>query len=136
MDLTYVLVVVVAVVFFASADNSDVRTAQDHKKIYCGQHLSQALSAVCHGNYNTLTKKQEGKPNHSPEPFGQSTTHNFFFSVYNRWDQKRPDYPYKSKQAASSLITGFRRRRKRGVFNECCEKPCSHEELSTYCGSR
>lgn len=68
----------------------------------------------------------------------------FFVAVYNRrgyWeaqytaDEPLSDasHPYISKNTATSLITQFRRRRKRGVYNECCEKACSYEELFSYC---
>ncbi|CAH1370290.1 hypothetical protein MTP99_011849 [Tenebrio molitor] len=131
MDLQCVFVVVVATVLAAlhtctAEDVATIRGSQNNKKIYCGTRLSETLSAVCKGNYNTLNKKSDI----------------YSLSKSNVWggrhssDSYRPlDYPYRSKASASSLITTFRQRRRRGVFNECCEKPCSHEELSSYCGN-
>ncbi|RZC34625.1 Insulin domain containing protein [Asbolus verrucosus] len=123
MDLQYVFVVVATVLAgLHSCQMEEAFRGQNSKKIYCGKHLSQTLSAVCKGNYNTLTKKTD---------------------IYDTWDaqytadgQRGLDFPYRSKVNARSLITHYGRRRRRGVFNECCEKPCSHEELSSYCGSR
>lgn len=44
-------------------------------------------------------------------------------------------YPFKDKAEATAMISNFRRRRKRGVYNECCEKPCSRDELFSYCAA-
>ncbi|XP_049825487.1 uncharacterized protein LOC109597751 isoform X1 [Aethina tumida] len=40
-----------------------------------------------------------------------------------------------SKESARSMLSRGRRK-KRGVYNECCEKACSHEELRNYCAPR
>lgn len=131
------------------------------KKVYCGQHLSGTLSSVCKGNYNTLNKKSAGKhsrrhvlskvvfePGKVIFPFNFTKVHIKKFcsivAVFNRrsyWESQYisdeplsdESYPFISKNTATSLITQFRRRRKRGVYNECCEKACTYEELMSYC---
>ncbi|KAK9739535.1 Insulin/IGF/Relaxin family [Popillia japonica] len=37
-----------------------------------------------------------------------------------------------SRQEAQSLLT-YRRRRRRGVYDECCKKACAYKELTAYC---
>ncbi|KAJ8919307.1 hypothetical protein NQ315_003891 [Exocentrus adspersus] len=94
-------------------------------KKYCGSHLSQALSAICKGNYNSLFKKQE------------------VYQKKSYWDPQYPSgmpqdgqaFPFQSRSQATSVMSNYRRRRRQihGVYNECCEKSCSREELSAYC---
>ncbi|CAH1983925.1 unnamed protein product [Acanthoscelides obtectus] len=91
---------------------------------YCGSHLAQALSAICRGNYNTLRKNNPYTKRHAQ--FESSET------------MDDPEYPFK-KRADASLLSNYAKRRKRGagkgVYNECCEKSCSREELSSYCAA-
>lgn len=122
------------------------------KKVYCGQHLSGTLSSVCKGNYNTLNKKSAGK--HTLNKNFRRNTIKIWAStkihyclvvaVFNRrsyWESQYisdeplsdESYPFISKSTATNLMTQFRRRRKRGVYNECCEKACTYEELMSYC---
>jgi hypothetical protein len=66
MDLQCVFVVVVATVLAAlhtctAEDVATIRGSQNNKKIYCGTRLSETLSAVCKGNYNTLNKKSDSE---------------------------------------------------------------------------
>jgi hypothetical protein len=70
MDLQCVFVVVVATVLAAlhtctAEDVATIRGSQNNKKIYCGTRLSETLSAVCKGNYNTLNKKSDSEYQHS-----------------------------------------------------------------------
>ncbi|KAJ3657700.1 hypothetical protein Zmor_009486 [Zophobas morio] len=121
MDLQYVFMVVttvLATIHSVKTDEMSTLNNSDSKKIYCGKNLSQTLSAVCKGNYNTLNKKSD------IENRGRAVE-----------SQRGQDFPFRNRAIASSLITNFRPRRRRGVFNECCEKPCSYKELSSYCGS-
>jgi hypothetical protein len=69
MDLQCVFVVVVATVLAAlhtctAEDVATIRGSQNNKKIYCGTRLSETLSAVCKGNYNTLNKKSDSEYQH------------------------------------------------------------------------
>ncbi|KAL1509753.1 hypothetical protein ABEB36_004441 [Hypothenemus hampei] len=47
----------------------------------------------------------------------------------------RPVYRGRHWRSADDSTPSRSRRRNRGVFNECCEKPCSQQELSMYCGA-
>ncbi|XP_001814181.1 LIRP [Tribolium castaneum] len=127
MDLQYVLVVVATVLAGIHTCRTDEMAnfrGTKSKAVYCGRRLSETLSTVCKGNYNTLNKKSD------IHEMGASRR-----PGYPSLSQHSLDYPYQSKaNAASHHMSGFRRRKRRGVFNECCEKPCSLEELSQYCG--
>lgn len=107
---------------FISASYCQTDMLKYTKRKYCGDNLSKTLSIVCKGNYNTLTKKSdviEKKGYWSP--------------IFNpEYEETR--FPFTRKSRAVSMMKFYQRRRKRGVFNECCEKACSHRELSYYCG--
>lgn len=45
--------------------------------------------------------------------------------------EETPDYPFMPKSAANSLIPPKFRRG--GIVEECCDKPCSIDELKAYC---
>lgn len=47
-------------------------------------------------------------------------------------------YPFRSAVTANAMMGRFAgtrfRRESRGVYDECCVKPCSIQELTSYCG--
>lgn len=45
-------------------------------------------------------------------------------------------FPFRSRSRAMAIMPGFFRRQARGVADECCSKPCTVDELSSYCGPR
>ncbi|XP_019869068.1 bombyxin F-1 isoform X2 [Aethina tumida] len=98
------------------------------KKQYCGEHLSKVLSAICQGNYNTLHKKYKRSADVSVQVDVASAA-----EAMERYNLNLP-YTISKESARSMLSRG--RRKKRGVYNECCEKACSHEELRNYCAPR
>ncbi|CAG9823144.1 unnamed protein product [Phaedon cochleariae] len=97
---------------------------QQEKQRYCGSYLATALSTVCKGKYyNTMHKKTECK---------------YYSNNEIRKSDMPMDYPFQERATATSLMGkgGTYRRNKRyghGVYNECCEKSCTHEELEGYC---
>ncbi|XP_060531996.1 bombyxin B-2-like [Cylas formicarius] len=80
-------------------------------KKYCGSHLAETLATICQGKYNTM------KPAH------------------RRKNIPSPERTYFSAMATTLLENLGKNRRRRGVYNECCEKSCSREELSLYCAA-
>lgn len=46
-------------------------------------------------------------------------------------------YPYRKKTEATAMLGSYTRRKRytHGVYNECCQKSCTEEELSSYCGA-
>ncbi|XP_046965696.1 bombyxin A-3 homolog [Vanessa cardui] len=81
-------------------------TSQDYGEVYCGRRLATALALLCNNN---LIKKAE--PHHG-------STHVDF------------SWPWIEARRAHSLG-----RRKRQVATECCDKPCTRDELLSYCGN-
>lgn len=53
----------------------------------------------------------------------------------NNLEENSFHFPFISKSGTEIFMSKFRRRRrlKRGVYNECCENPCSYEVLRSYC---
>nr|UYV85202.1 insulin-like peptide 1 [Dendroctonus armandi] len=45
----------------------------------------------------------------------------------------KPVFRHKKTHKKQDQMAYGRRRRRRGVFSDCCEQPCSLEELSMYC---
>ncbi|CAG9864384.1 unnamed protein product [Phyllotreta striolata] len=93
---------------------------------YCGSQIGQALSVVCKGNYNTLKRiDRYSRPN--------------WDTMYGDAPMAEPaapsaeEFPYRSRAEAASVMGGKRRKKRWGVYNECCEKSCTREELSSYC---
>lgn len=50
-------------------------------------------------------------------------------------DSDTISYPFQQRSEANSIVGSYTRRKRygHGVYNECCEKSCSREELSSYC---
>ncbi|XP_046666831.1 bombyxin A-2 homolog [Homalodisca vitripennis] len=69
----------------------------------CGEQLTQSLMVICDNKYN---KRNQLTSDLYPE-----------------------SSPWWSRSRAVSLMTRVRR----GVVDECCDKPCSLRELSSYC---
>ncbi|KAF5294998.1 hypothetical protein FQA39_LY13308 [Lamprigera yunnana] len=80
---------------------------------YCGPNLSEVLSLVCKGKYNT------------PPPI-----HDIQRREANLNGKVVDDFPFASRASLQNFIKKFKRRRnRRGVYNECCENPCSYDIL-------
>ncbi|XP_045536737.1 bombyxin A-2 homolog [Papilio machaon] len=81
-------------------------TCQDNfGQVYCGRRLASALALVCEDSPQMVLLKRSGA-----EPWLQGT------------------WPWLSAQRARSLT-----RTKRQVVAECCDKPCTIDELMSYC---
>ncbi|XP_043267750.1 LIRP-like [Venturia canescens] len=114
-----VLAVAFAVIQVSQAQSDVYGQKSDSKYKYCGKHLSNALQLLCNGVYNSMFKKS-----------GQEMEMDEYPYVY--------DYPLRSRASANAMMGRFGgarfRRETRGVHDECCAKPCSIDELTSYCG--
>ncbi|XP_047533669.1 bombyxin A-1 homolog [Vanessa atalanta] len=81
-------------------------TSQDFGEVYCGRRLATALALLCDNN---LIKRSE--PHHS---------------------NTRADFSWPWIEAHRAHSMG---RKKRQVAAECCDKPCTINELLSYCGN-
>ncbi|KAG8225997.1 hypothetical protein J437_LFUL003056 [Ladona fulva] len=92
---------------------------------FCGTNLSNALQLVCNGIYNPMFKKSP--PGEFADPDNESP--------YWLPPLEEIQFPFRPKASAKVLIGSFRRQ-KRGVYDECCRKSCTVNELTSYCGRR
>ncbi|XP_045447949.1 bombyxin A-1 homolog [Melitaea cinxia] len=76
------------------------------QEVYCGRRLASALALLCDFN---LIKRSENQLNMAQEDF---------------------NWPWIGAHSAHSLG-----RRKRQAASECCDKPCTVNELLSYCGN-
>ncbi|CAG9766589.1 unnamed protein product [Ceutorhynchus assimilis] len=100
-------------------------TTTTNQKKYCGRYLTEALATICEGNYQTM------RPVH---------IHKKSYWKSQIYDSGNPyplsDYPFQSRQQATSMVGIYgRKRRRRGVYNECCEKSCAIDQLRMYCAA-
>ncbi|XP_066591752.1 LIRP-like isoform X2 [Prorops nasuta] len=117
----FVTVLLVLVIILADLGHAQVDIFQYAQKRpqntvtkYCGIKLSNALHMVCNGMYNQMFKKS-----------GQ--------------ELESRDYGYVaqlSPERANAMLSRFAgrfRRESRGVYDECCVKACTTDELRSYC---
>jgi len=45
-------------------------------------------------------------------------------------------FPFRPRSDAATLVSGSFRRHTRGVYDECCRKSCTIQEIASYCGRR
>ncbi|XP_017787000.1 PREDICTED: bombyxin A-3 homolog [Nicrophorus vespilloides] len=78
----------------------------------CGSYLATAISVICDGKYNPYK--------------GNETRRNI---LINRGQLQ---FPFKRKEETSMFLR-YKRHRREGVSDECCKKPCTQDELRTFC---
>ncbi|XP_015434147.1 PREDICTED: LIRP-like [Dufourea novaeangliae] len=100
---------------FQSRQNRQADVRQEPRQ-YCGRSLSSTLQMICGGVYNSRFKKSNQE------------------MVMDGYAFINDLHPYKSIENARKMLRF--RRNSRGVYEECCLKMCSTEELRSYCGSR
>ncbi|XP_012159442.1 LIRP-like [Ceratitis capitata] len=88
----------------------------------CGPTIDMVLSTVCENGFNTRFKKsmewraQENSAAGDELPFAYEST------------------PFLAKIHGGQVDTVAKsRRRRQGVYDECCRKPCRMSELISYC---
>lgn len=102
---------------------------------FCGDHLSNMVSIVCRGKYNSPHKKSSKKI---------LTMHFAFFiivflanDVMEQYEygeevpEEQYEYPFLPKRNAFMLLPN--EKNKRGIVQECCVKACTLAELQSYC---
>ena len=51
-------------------------------------------------------------------------------------EESELQFPFRSRSNAATLVPGSFRRYTRGVYDECCRKSCTIQEIASYCGRR
>lgn len=110
---TQIIILIVAITFVAG---------QEEPQIFCGRRLSNALLALCPSEDYLVKRSSEfipgnGLHNTIDEGLTRGTDHN---AVGWGW-------------LTAPTVRGMKARNKRGIVDECCYKPCSVEELISYC---
>uniref|UniRef100_A0A0C4UQP8 Insulin-like peptide 1 n=1 Tax=Nilaparvata lugens TaxID=108931 RepID=A0A0C4UQP8_NILLU len=83
---------------------------------YCGRNLVAALQLVCKGVYNTMF-------NNNKKSVRDESSIEYRDDRENGGDL---DYPFESRaKAIAFLPTNYRKRMRRGVYDECCQNSCT-----------
>ncbi|PNF39787.1 Locusta insulin-related peptide [Cryptotermes secundus] len=93
---------------------------------YCGRKLSNMLQFVCNGNYYPMFKKTS----QDVEDMNDSD----FWIQTTPIDEQEVQFPFRSRSKAVTAVPGSFRRHTRGVYDECCRKSCTIQEMASYCG--
>ncbi|CAH0398930.1 unnamed protein product [Chilo suppressalis] len=93
----------VILMLLSSVGLASLSSEDDSPQVYCGRRLALTLAYIC-----------ENKP--LPKRTG-------FLTEYEGW-------PWFAPRDAKAFQSP---KRKRGVISECCDQPCSVNELATYC---
>ncbi|GJQ82392.1 hypothetical protein Trydic_g455 [Trypoxylus dichotomus] len=99
----------------------------------CGKHLSALLALVCESKYNTPIPTRSRylrsiSTDSDTDVEDESTT----TAVETTIEPKGIVKMILAREEAQSLLA-FRRRRRRGAYDECCKKACFYKELTAYC---
>ncbi|KAJ8732327.1 hypothetical protein PYW08_015057 [Mythimna loreyi] len=108
MKLALVLIIVAACSWCCEA--------QDGARYYCGRHLARVIAALCWG---AEEKRATGSWGPEERPTGL-------------WGPEEHATGWWRRQGAARALGGVRGKRD-GVADECCNKPCTLEELRSYC---
>ncbi|KAK3911192.1 LIRP protein [Frankliniella fusca] len=114
----------------AAAAPRDSRTYSRYSvssAVYCGSRLSDALKFMCNGQYNSYFKTK--KPADSA---GQYRGRREAAGPEEEYWTPPPALPFRDRLRAAALLENHRRVT-RGVFDECCSKSCTIDELMNYC---
>nr|QDK59898.1 insulin-like peptide 1 [Cydia pomonella] len=78
-------------------------------QVYCGRRLARTLAVLCFEDFNREDKRSN------------------YIDTYGH--EGRYSSPWLPASAALSLMRGKRQ----GIATECCDKPCTIDEMMTYC---
>ncbi|KAK9870931.1 hypothetical protein WA026_009893 [Henosepilachna vigintioctopunctata] len=103
------------------------------KKIhFCGTHLVNSMSLVCNKHYHSRNTKKSGNYNQEflddnsiPEYFGNENQNALL--PLHFFDRSFED------DINSYVPVHSSRRVKKGIYEECCENPCTIDDLRAYC---
>nr|QHB80549.1 insulin like peptide [Carabus violaceus] len=125
-----VIILVTCICFLIQAQSEVYQIAEKkNTRVYCGSTLSDMLSMVCQGRYNTKFHKKSSYAieSDSDEDYGYVQQQQPYL------EDTMLQFPYRTRANAASLISGTFRRYTRGIIDECCRKPCSIKEMRSYC---
>ncbi|XP_053684871.1 bombyxin A-3 homolog [Sabethes cyaneus] len=86
---------------------------------YCGRKLTETLAMLCQGRYPMMG-------HHRSEYLSDQPQVPVEVEVATLPENAPYGFPY-------SRAKGHRRVRRAGIYDECCKKSCSYNELRSYC---
>ncbi|XP_054263844.1 bombyxin A-3 homolog [Macrosteles quadrilineatus] len=121
---TFLLVALSSLIALSYGDDDmfalDKKSGRKH---YCGKELRRNLMFLCDSIYKRSSSD------------GTSGHEDWVMNLIGMEDPQMI-YPFRSRAKAFAVIPEYFRRQTRGVADECCSKPCTIDELSSYCGQR
>ncbi|CAH4036592.1 bombyxin A-2 homolog [Pieris brassicae] len=97
-----------------------VSLQETSSRMYCGRTLARTLAILCYDAPSEHKRSESG------------SMYNAVLSPYYKDQATQVDWPWMTTQRARAL--GLSSRGKRDfVVSECCDKPCSINELLSYC---
>ncbi|XP_013117616.1 probable insulin-like peptide 3 [Stomoxys calcitrans] len=99
---------------------------------FCGPNLAQILEMVCYNGYNGMIMNKKS---------GNKVVHHDM-DILNKFNEINDESPFNSDSLLNDLLYGNhvqalaktrRQRHLTGVYDECCRKSCTMEELTGYC---
>ncbi|KAH8302456.1 hypothetical protein KR044_006901 [Drosophila immigrans] len=117
-NFKYVLLICSLVIPLSSSD----------KIIICGKGLSEMMTRICRNGYNYRLKRTDA----TLPDYNSLDTENNDNALDNFDFAKQPLlYAMLGESARQQLLST--RRRRFDIVEECCDKPCSTDELKEYC---
>ncbi|CAH2063831.1 unnamed protein product, partial [Iphiclides podalirius] len=101
--------------------SSGVPLQDVNPQVYCGRSLARALALICFDESGYEKRSELG------------TMYGTMLSPYFRDQDAQLGMPWVPASRAKSMALPSRGKRYPGVVNECCDKPCSINELLSYC---
>ncbi|XP_055535649.1 bombyxin A-1 homolog [Wyeomyia smithii] len=86
---------------------------------YCGRKLTETLAMLCQGRYPMMS-------HHRTEYLSDQPQAPMDIEVETLPENGSHGFPF-------SRSKGHRRVRRAGIYDECCKKSCSYNELRSYC---
>ncbi|XP_046395051.1 LIRP-like [Ischnura elegans] len=102
---------------------------------YCGRHLSDVIRLACGGRYNTYNTNAVKKSGEQTSLQDEEYKVSMMDPEMDEGDLNSVlgELPLRPRSVARALSPRVFRRVLRGAHDECCLKPCTHAEISTYC---
>ncbi|XP_055621729.1 bombyxin A-1 homolog [Toxorhynchites rutilus septentrionalis] len=107
----------------AAAASNDAHNSEDFiqhltRSRYCGRRLTETLMVLCQGRYPMM--------GHHRSDYADEPQPSVDFEETTQPENHKQGFPY-------SRSSAHRRVRRSGIYDECCKKSCSYNELRSYC---
>ncbi|XP_034106182.1 bombyxin A-2 homolog [Drosophila sulfurigaster albostrigata] len=111
-----------------------IAVCQADSIVICGDGLADMLMRICENGYNTRFKRTGAiLPDYNAIDSENNANALDNFGAYSSIDYQRQPllYAMLGESARHQLLST--RRRRFNIVEECCDKPCTTQELKMYC---